>query len=371
MITASQLERVLACPGSAALPQANTSSVYAEQGTANHAEQEEAIASGDLPEQVTRVLGAAAATARAEVKLVYDVAIDEGRIIGTGSDRAYGVLGPFEIAGTADVLAHDAERVYVLDRKLWSSVAAAERNVQVGFLALAAARALGRSEATVALMYEAGGVDRADLDSVDFGSLARRLRAVHPAVAGQIARRARGELVEVAEGAHCKHCPALHACPAKVALVRRLVSGGEADELELMLPLDDDTARRAYERLAHAKQLLKRVETALYARAAERPIPLGDNRWFGRHVERDNETLDGRIVRDVVAAHLGPEAVDEVVEYAATKSRLKEAIKKRAPKGQAAACERDVLKAIRDRGGATREEKERVGEFVRRLEIAK
>jgi len=361
--TASQLERLLNCHGSGALPVADTTSAYAAQGSANHAEQEADVEAGQLPEKIASFLGAASTTARAEVKLAYDCATDDGRILGTGSDREYGDLAPFEIAGTADVLAFDAERVYVVDRKLWTAVTAAERNVQVGFLALAAARALGRSVASVALVYETGRVDRAELDQIDMGTLAGRLHDLNGNVAIQIARRARGELVDVREGTWCRHCPSAHACPARTALIRRLVMGGEATELELMLPLDDATARAAYERLGHAKSLLKRIESALYARASEHPIPLGDGRFFGRHVEEGNEHLDGRIARAVIAEKLGDDAVEEVVSYEVTKARLKDAIKKRAPKGAAAAAERTVLEEIRRRGGATRETKERVSEF--------
>jgi hypothetical protein len=345
------------------LPQANTTSVYAETGTANHAEDEGALNAGDVPEAIAAILGDATPTARAEVALAYDAAEDDGRVIGTGRQRDYGELAPFEIPGTADVLAHDDERVYVVDRKLWTAVTAAERNVQVVFLALAAARALGRKYATVALRYETGRIDRAEIDLIDMLGLAARLRDLHGRVAEQRARRARGEVVDVREGSWCRYCPASHCCPAKVALVRRLVTGGEADELELMLPLDDKTAAVAYERLQAAKQLLKRIEGAIYARAAERPIPLGGNRYFGKHVEPGNEQLDGRIAHAVLRDQLGVDAADEAVTYEVTKTRIKAVIKARAAKGAAASVERTVLDAIRGLGGATRESKERVGEF--------
>jgi hypothetical protein len=366
-VTASQLERALACPGSFALPSARTASVYTEQGTSGHAEQEDAVNTGALPEPLLRVLADAADTARAEVKLAYNVATGEGRILGQGSDRDYEDLGPFWMYGTADVLAFDFDSVYVVDKKLWQAVTPAARNMQLGFLALAAARALNKSDAVVALIYETERVDKATLDMVELDTIAFRLRGVDGAVQVQRSRRARGELVEVSEGAWCKHCPAAHSCPAKVALIKRLVNGGEADELELMIPLDDETARIAYERVGHARNLLKRIESAIYARAAEKPIPLGGGRFLGKHVENGDERLNGRIAHRVLADLVSIDAADEAVDYEVTKTAIKEAIKKRAPKGSAARTEREVLAAIRERGGAKRETKERIGEFIATL----
>lgn len=369
LVTGSSLERALECPSSVVLAQANSSSAYSEQGTANHAEDEDSINAGEVPEWVASIVGDAAPTVRSEVAVAYDVAEDTGRIIGYGLKRNYGPLAPFEIPATLDVLAHNDERVFVLDRKLWTSNSAAEENVQVGFGALAAARVYGRSYATVALRYETGRIDRADIDLIDLFELSVRLRDLHGRVAEQQSRHAQGRLVDVRSGRWCRHCPAQHACPEKIALIKRLVTGGEADELELMLPLDDQTAASAYERLQAAKQLLKRIESALYARASERPIPLGGKRFFGRHTKLGNEQLVGTVVRDVVRDSLGPEAVDEVVTYSATKSALKAAIAKRVPKGAGAATERALLATIRERGGASREESTTVGEYEAELAL--
>jgi hypothetical protein len=370
-ITASQLDRIIACPGSAALSQINTTSEYAQQGTDRHAEQEEAINSGDIPEDIAALLGDAAASAQAEVALAYDVATGKGRVIGAGLNRAYGELAPFEIAGSADVIACTEGGVIVIDRKLYSEVTPAAQNSQLAFLALAACRALGKSDATVILIYESGRVDRATLDEIDLDVFASKLRSLHERVAVQRAKVARGEVPDVSQGKHCKHCSSMPVCPASTALIQRLVNGGEANDLELMVPLTPDTARIAYGRLHQAKNLLKRIEAALYAYGAERPFPIGDGKMFGRYTKPGNEDLDGRIVRDVVREQLGEAAIDEVISYEATKTRLKEAIKARAPKGKAAAMERDLLAEVRKRGGAKREPSDAVGEFAPRLDVVK
>jgi len=370
MITASQADRALGCPGSFALPQARTTSAWAQQGTENHAEAEQAIEAGEVTETMQRIMGDAAATARAEVKLAYDVATGKGRILGYGSDRGYRDLGPFEIPGTADVLAYDAERVYVGDRKLWRAVTPARSNGQLATLALAATRALGLDEATVWLEYEHGGVDRATLDVLELDEFAAKLRRAHAAVAKARQVRAGGSMPDVAEGPYCKHCPAQHACPAKAALVRRLVTGGEADELEMMIPLTVDTARIAYERLGHARNLLRRIEAAVYAFASETPIQLGDGRVLGRRTKPANEELDGRIARAAIAEVLGEEVAEQAAEVVVTKTAIKAAAKEASPRGKAAAAERQVLELVRQRGGAKRgDPREVVEEFTPKLEL--
>lgn len=366
MMSASALPRLLKCAGSAALPQANTTSEWAEAGTERHAEQEDAVNAGNVPDDVRALVGDDVLI-RAEVALAYDIATGGGRELGVGKNRDYSGLGPFEVPGTADLLAVAADRVIVIDAKGWEDVDAAERNAQLALLALAAARAHGKEEALVAILYLRGDHrdlrDRAVLDAFDLDAFAQRLAGLHAAVAEQRARRARGELVDVAEGAHCKYCPAAHACPAKVALLQRLVRGTEADELELMLPLTPATARDAYERLQAGKGLLKRIERALYAYAANDPIPLGNGRFFGKHRELGNEKLDGPTVHDVVREKLGEAAALRAVTLSTTKKRLGEAIKSIALQGTASAIERDVLAEVRSRGGAKREETESVGEY--------
>lgn len=361
--TASALDRAFACPGSFVLSQANTTSVYAEHGIGNHAEQEIAIESGLVPDEIVRHLGAAADTARAEVRLAYDYATDRGRILGYGSTRDYSDLAPTEIAGTADVVAYDDDRVYIVDRKLWQAATEAERNSQLRHLAIAACRAIGRSEARVILIYEARRPDVADLDAVDLATHRARLRGLERALAEQASRVARGLMPDVAEGKHCVHCPAAHACPAKVALVRRLISGEEVDDIELLMTLDDEAAAFAYERYGQALSMLKRIGSALYARAAESPIPLGNGRYFGKHTKPGAERLDGDTVYDIVRDMHGQAVADLAVERKATKTALKAALKEAGVKPLAKA-EAAVLAAVRAAGGATKESTETIGEYT-------
>jgi len=380
-LTASALPRAFACTGSLVLPQARTASVWADAGTERHDEQEDAIDAGDLsamPDKV-RALIPDGAELRAEVAVAYDVATGYGRELGVGLGRAYSGLGPFEIAGTIDAIAivRDASgravRVLIIDWKGYEDVGDPARNEQVALYALASARAHGVDEVDVVIAYlGTGRVENVTLDVFEIDSFGERLRGLHLAVASQQSVVASGRLPDVSESRHCKHCPAIHSCPAKIALLRRLVSGQESDEMEMLIPLDEDSARMALERLAAAKSLLRRIDAAVYAYAAnaERPIPLGEGRYFGRHSKMGNERLDGDKVWQVVTEMHGRDVADQVVERHATKAKIKETLKGLAKAGllpagaTQASEERRILAGVRARGGATREEKESIGEFA-------
>lgn len=366
-ITASALPRLFRCPGSAALPIANTTSEWAEAGTSRHAEMEDAIEDGNLdeiPAGVRALIPADATSVRAEVAVSYDVATGKGRELGVGIARDYQGLGPFEIPGTIDLLALAPGRALIADWKGWEIVGAPDTNEQTLHNAIAVARAHNIDEVTIAIGYLGrGGVVSAQLDTFEIDAYAGRLRQLHLDVADQVNRAKAGRMPDVYEGAHCKYCPAAHTCPAKVALIRRLISGQETDEMELMLPLTAESARDAYERLQAGKQLLKRIERAIFAFADKDPIPLGDGKWFGKHKTYGNEKLDGDTVYQVVREKFDQETADRAVARKATKAKLKEVL-------QLASAERDVLDEVRKRGGSKREEKEEVGEFIHTPQLA-
>ncbi len=369
MISASALPRLFACPGSAALPSARTVSEWADAGAERHTEKEVAIALGDyddLPEKVRALIPPDVTSVRAEVAVAYDLR-GRARELGVGLGRKYGALSNWEIPGTIDLLILAPGRAVIVDWKGWEDVAGPADNEQTLLYALAVARIYSLDEVTVAIAYLGEGKQRvptATLDVLDLDAFAASLDKLTDAIAEQRNRVAAGGLPDVSEGRQCKYCPAAHACPAKVALVRRLVNGGEAESLEMMIPLDDATARLAYERLGHAKNLLKRIERVLYARAAEQPIPLGEGRYFGKRRKMGNESLVGDVVYRVVRERYGQAVADQAVTREATKKALKEALGKVVGKGQVANEERAVLDMVRSNGGSKREEREAVEEYV-------
>lgn len=369
-LTASALPRAFRCPGSLVLPEARTSSAWATAGTDRHAEQEHAIDAGDLstmPDKVRRLIPADATSIRAEVAVAYDVATGAGRELGVGLERAYGDLAPFEIPGTIDVLVLAPGRALVIDWKGVEDVSEPAANEQTALYALSVARAYGLDEVTVAIAYlVTGRVEYATLDVFELDTFGERLRRLHLDVAAAARRIDGGALPDVSDGAHCKYCPAQHVCPAKVALVHRMASGVELDQLALLRPLDADLARVAYDRVQAAKAMLKKIEAAIYAYAAsENAIYLGDGRYLGTHRKTGNEKLDGMKVYEAARDLYGRDFADTAVVIGATKTRIKEAAKAAAPKlgKSAAAIERSILDEVRARGGSAREESVTVGVY--------
>lgn len=368
-LTASALPRAFRCPGSLVLPEARTSSAWATAGTDRHAEQEHAIDAGDLstmPDKVRRLIPADATSIRAEVAVAYDVATGAGRELGVGLERAYGDLAPFEIPGTIDLLVLAPGRALVADWKGVEEVDEPAANEQTTLYALAVARAYGLDDVTVAIGYlVTGRVEYATLDVFELDTFGERLRRLHLDVAAAARRIDGGALPDVSDGAHCKYCPAQHVCPAKVALVHRMASGVELDQLALLRPLDADLARVAYDRVQAAKAMLKKIEAAIYAYASENTLDLGGGNFLGSFRKVGNEKLDGAKVYAAARDLYGRDFADAAVVISATKARIKEAAKAAAPQlgKSAAAIERSVLDEVRARGGAAREESVAVGVY--------
>jgi hypothetical protein len=367
VISASALPRLLTCPGSVALPQARLANAYADEGADGHAEVEAALRSGDLsalPDQIRALVEGC--TLEVERPLAYDVATGEARWL-SAIGRDYGAA-PFEIPGTPDLVAVGSDRVVVADWKLYQDIGAPSASSQLLLYALAVARIVGVEKVDLAVWYRGTGrVATVEVDVFDLDTFAVRLRTLHTRVAEQQRRVTSGTLPDVSEGPHCRHCPAINSCPAKVALLRRITSGEEASEAELMIPLDEHTAGEAYRRWRAAKHLMSHVERAIHAYAAERPIPIGDGKVYGPRRIQGNEKLDGDVVYQVVEALHGRPVADAAVVRNATKSRLKEALALAVDKGGAAKAERAVLAEVRKRGGVSTRETEKWEEYTLRL----
>lgn len=376
-LTASALPRAAVCAGSVVLPQADTITEHSAAGTDNHAILESAVKQGrleDLPVEIQALIPVGALAA-AEIAVAYDVATDRARVLGQGLQRAY-ETGPTEIAGTIDLqIVDDGRRAIVVDYKRWEDVGPPDENEQTLFYGLATARLLGITEVTLVIAYveqnEAEEMALAKplvirtIDEIDLDAFVQRLRWIVARVTEQSTRR----VPDVRESKHCKWCSAFASCPAKTALIRRVMSGAEADGLEMMLPLDEETAAHAWVQVGQAKNLLSRVTRALYAFAKERPFKLPNGNIVGEHPTIGNETLDGDKVHEVVAEKHGKEVADKAVIYSATKKRLRDALRAAKVAGLGKA-EEEVLIAVRQRGGADRKRSRDVEEYTPPKQIA-
>lgn len=352
MITASKLELAMECPAAFALPHSDVR-VHGsdpERGRERHREKEEAIKAGRIPESLeARWPGYAW---QAEVKVFYDLANDVGGIHGYGNDRGYENRGPFVVFGTADAVGvSPSGEVVVVDFKGFNEQTRVHSNPQLSILALALARHFRVTKVDVAIDPEVGAMDVAKLEAMDLDAFAAEAsNALSVVVRAQDAHR-NGLPLALKEGKHCTFCPAYAACPQKQALALTL-KGDPA----LRLSLDDDKdAADAYEFARRVRELLKRLDAAVYARASQRPIPLADGRMLGQVSKQGNEKLDGDVVWSVVAERHGRDIADTAVIRTATKTRLKEALSF-AGVASAAKAEREILETVRARGGASRKE---------------
>lgn len=342
-LSASSVPRALACPGHMRLPHHDYRTKYAEAGEAHHAEAEAAADLGDhdgLPEKVA-VLIREGDELIAECGFAYDVATDTARQLGHVR-RRYADLAPYEIPGTPDLIIKGNGRIVVVDYKEHERVAPAATNAQTATYALMVARAFGVNEVTVVICYRTDGwCDFATLGPIDLQAHADQLHRLAIDVA-----RADAPL---AIGPHCKYCPAFMSCPKQHALMGEVKTDLPV-RIEAAMPFtDDDEASDALDLFERLRMLTARLQAALIARAHERPIPRPDGRMFGPVEKQGNEKLDGDVVWRVVTEKFGRDKADEVVTRTATKKKLKDVL--------GAKGEKEIVEAVRARGGSKRETK--------------
>lgn len=362
MITMSSLPRLLACNGSVALPRAEVASFWAKLGNEDH---EDLSDLQSLPAELAKHVPAGA---RSEVKVAYDVVSGEARIIGEGGGRGYGTLAPFEIAGSIDVLGVDGDTVVVVDWKTgYNEVEPASSNGQLWGYALAACRALGKSNAIVRIVYtKTGRFDEYAIDELELSGFAARVGTLHER-AGEIqAAYKRGEVPATNEGTWCRYCPSKTSCPSKNALLVQLAGRGLSVVGDATMTTSKAaTAVLEFQRI---EQLVKDVRGRLTAYVDEfGPIDLGNGKAYGRYVRKGDERLDGGKTLQVIRELSLEEDQRKLFERTALETRTSKAALKRAAEaiGQQPKFAAMVVDRVRAAGGITNASPERpIGEFT-------
>jgi hypothetical protein len=374
VITASALERTLACPPSHVLPHARSSSVHAERGTAIHAflaaasvDREAALeACTEDVRPICEAIDLAALPVHLlpEAAYAYHWSTGAARFLGSNIGRDYSGVRPDEAAGTADVVGVDPEarRGFVADYKTGhGDVTPAARNAQLRFLALCVARVHGLDVVVVEIIrIRPDGRpwrDRATLDVLDLaqfaGELAALPRRIHEAAEDFV----HGRSLEVHEGPWCRYCPAFASCPAKARLAVQVAEGRVLAEAEALLPLTPERAGVAWGRIKEAEAFLAHVKRAVLATLEEAggELPLPDGRRLVRRTAPGNERLEGPTAFAVLAEFHGSEVARAAVEMEVTKAGIRDALRPVSAKhGDLGRHEKAALAAIRERGGAAR-----------------
>lgn len=359
MISASRIELTMRCLGSATLPQVNESNEWSEAGTARHAEDEEAINAGDIPEWLEQRWPGF--SWRAEVAFAIDVATGEARELGASIDRQYHKfqLSAFEVPGTCDAIGFspDGTHMVISDRKSFDDVTAAALNPQLRMLALAASRVYKPARTEVAIKHEIKGLDVAELDLFDLEETHIQLRQLLIDVAKAQRDAQEGEQVPFVTGRWCRWCPAflggrakVVSCPKQAELVQIIKS----TPVDAALPFEsDDQAAEAYELWKRIGILHKRIGAALHARAARRPIPLQSGKVFGMRPTLGNRTIDGDRAYLLIKERYGDHIADAASKRQVSQAQIEAALKFAGVKSVAAA-KKQLIEELEKIGAITR-----------------
>lgn len=290
--SASSVERVSACPSSVVLDQAYRVTEDGERGTAIHLFAKRVIQGMSRAKAAQLVDDKWRSTCagfdvsgelvdmrnpRAEVSYAFNPFTGEGRELGVDIDRKY-IVGRDEIPGSVDVDGTSFMGIpRVDDWKTGYDVTPCAENLQMGTYACAKAAVTGANEIDARIRYvrENGSVrtDRHVFKRIELDDIADRLADTATAVEAARKASAEGRPVSVSTGPHCRYCPALTACPAHAAMVRRMLP--ELEEIDQKLQaLTPNQKGAAYMKFSSMKALYERVDETFKTMARQQPVPL-------------------------------------------------------------------------------------------------
>jgi len=373
VITGSGFERAEKCPPSTFLPHVKSDpSVNAKAGAAVHrylclVSEVGAEAALELVDKEFRHIceaidlstlpHASPEGSACEVSFAWDPARDTARELYRGSgERDYKDVEEHEVPGTADVVGlSDEDTVVVLDLKNgWRRLGAPGESLQLGFYAVAAARTTGATRAIVGWVRLADGTPKyewAELDAIDLDAMAERLKVVLERAAKEKAGATLKSL-ELHEGDHCTYCPAFLQCPAKVTLLRELLTLPEQPKV-----IPKEQVGAMLERLWLGKEVLERTEKMLEEYVRANPTKLPSTGETYALVEQEKEKIDPVVGRTIVSALVGGELAEKCVETESTftKAQLKRIVQPwtRERGLEWAPTERQLIADIKAAGGVT------------------
>lgn len=357
-ISPSSLSRAAACIRSEAMPHVHDNTPAARKGTIAHKfladvlEHGRDLALGMVEDtadidwlsgiDIDRLPAAEQTAYEPEVALAYDPRTRTARVLGKNLSReeARAKAIDHEVVGIIDVLGQDGIHAIAHDYKTgWGYVEPVEVNWQLRTYALLAARWLEETAALYSVIrvrdngsvwFDTGRMDELDLLAHEEALLS--LLAQREEVRRLTRSGAWRALPPLVEGRHCRYCPALPTCPAKVHALRTL-GATEADRALTQGPITLEEAATAWQRLKFAQKTLERYEAILRDLARQTPIPLGDGGEVLGEKEVKRESIIPEQARVILERHYGPvgaavagEATESKTSI--TKSALKRALKR-------------------------------------------
>ena len=375
----SKLGLARLCPGSTALPHGASLNPAAAMGSAIHehladrvqigvpaafARLNEVAAAWELDEDETRILAARcrAFTFGIPEHALVEVALAlraDGAVV-----RAVGGRGEYEVpAGTILPITVDAiwaepypllidqdtgaidcpegSVLWVIDWKSGSDKHPdpIEHNRQAHAGALVAARFTGAASVVPAIVYvrsgqgewdtltDAAGQTRA-MTAEELARVEQEIQETHRQCAEQERRYAAGEPLRLVEGQHCGWCAARDSCPAKLAMIRAVVTGELVVPGGAAAPLTAEHAAKLAVMLPQLDRWSEKGKRALKEYVASNgPIDLGGGRVYGPHDVIQDE-IDPTIGLVILTDEIGAEYASQAITPAKlSKTRMEDAIK--------------------------------------------
>lgn len=254
-----------------------------------------------------------------ERAVAYDVVTGAARMLDRGKHRDYKNIGKNELTGTFDLAtSRPVSGLTVWDWKTGEVDDAAD-SMQLAFHGLALARLRGVDRVRVGyLLATENGVEdvSADLDELDLGDVASRLRAL---VANAWSATPK-------PGPHCGSmwCPIVSVCPATKAALLAIEA---ASEMTLPLTIEITSPEHAVHTRVRLKMVEKAVESidaALKAYVREHgPIEVSPGRTWGERII-DKETVDIGVdgAYAALVEHYGQDVADVAVSLSTSKAEL-------------------------------------------------
>lgn len=249
----------------------------------------------------------------AELPLAYNVKTRKARIMKRKNHRDYSDRRPFEFTGTLDVVAVESGKVAVLDWKTGAPKWTDEAVWQMKYAGLAAAKLVGASEVSTALLYvDEDGIkeDVHHLDAFDMAEAADRLDLLWDDLH-------KGPTPPV-PGVHCtaNYCKLAGVCSATRAALAETVASRSA-----LIATEEDAAR-VWAMLPQAEAAIKAAKEQIRHMAYKKPIPLLNGKRLAI-VEQSRETIE-------LDAHTAALVPDAAREFSTSKAAIEAALGKAA-----------------------------------------
>jgi hypothetical protein len=326
MLTMSALPRSLNCDGSLVLPVPSRLPEWADQGNDEHEELARHVQSGTLPPaRAHRSPGA-----RVEVT-VFSTSHGQGRIVGDGEGRNYGLAWAVRVFGKIDVLGSRRRHRcrHRLEDRLQGRRSGVEELAALGLRAGRVPRARAKSKARIYIAYTnlpGQPIDEHALDSFDLAEFATRLPELHVREGGCAALPSRRQPRPArARGAST-------ALPSPVSVEDGLLVQVSTKGLASIgdTALTPERAREAHLEIERLDQLVKEAKSRREKWIDENgPIDLGNGKALRPHAAQGPSQLDGEIAVQAIREIVG-ESSKEFEAMAVERKTSQAAIKRAA-----------------------------------------